>query len=114
MCHFYIYNCTQCSPEFIVLNSSTIFSILMLFKLFCSTNNSNSDSSLSCHIVFLSLVFTMVNFENVLSQLQLVTGIVEKSIKTFLKFGKMSPFKFSFKNLANYIQILLMCYLEHL
>jgi hypothetical protein len=39
----------------------------------------------------------MVNFENAFSQLQLVTGIVEKSIKTFLKFEKMSPFKFSFK-----------------
>jgi hypothetical protein len=39
----------------------------------------------------------MVNFKNALSQLQLVTGIVEKSIKTSLKFGKMSPFEFSFK-----------------
>jgi hypothetical protein len=71
----------------------------MLFKLFCSTNNSNSDSSLSCLSVFPSLVFTMINFENALSQLQLVTGTVEKSIKTFLKFGKMSSFKFSFKKI---------------
>jgi hypothetical protein len=57
----------------------------------------------------------MVNFENALSQLQLVTGIVEKSIKTFLKFGKMSPFKFSFKKSSQlYPDFVDVLYLEHL
>jgi hypothetical protein len=90
------YNNNRRLKEIKLLNSLIISLKSSLQANSCSVNISNNDFSLSWSIVHLSLFFTIISFENILSHVQFVTGIMVNIFNINYVLLKMSKRPLSF------------------